>query len=63
MRDFLKSTRFKVLLAFLAFLVGIMVYSVYQRWLLDLWSFLYQHSYKAFPHRVKQYKRENGRNC
>ena len=28
MRDFLKSTRFKVLLAFLAFLVGIMIYSV-----------------------------------
>ncbi len=28
MRDFIKSTRFKVLLAFLAFLVGIMVYAV-----------------------------------
>lgn len=28
MRDFLKSTRFKVLLAFLAFLVGIMIYAV-----------------------------------
>ncbi|MBO4523936.1 rod shape-determining protein MreC [Ruminococcus sp.] len=28
MRDFIKSTRFKILLAFLAFLVGIMVYAV-----------------------------------
>lgn len=28
MRDFFKSTRFKILLAFIAFLVGIMVYSV-----------------------------------
>ena len=28
MREFLKSTRFKVLLAFLAFLVGIMIYAV-----------------------------------
>jgi rod shape-determining protein MreC len=28
MRDFLKSTRFKVLLGFLAFLVGIMIYAV-----------------------------------
>ena len=28
MREFLKSTRFKVLLAFIAFLVGIMIYSV-----------------------------------
>lgn len=28
MRDFLKSTRFKILLAFLAFLIGIMIYSV-----------------------------------
>ncbi|EWM55282.1 rod shape-determining protein MreC [Ruminococcus flavefaciens] len=28
MRDFIKSTRFKILLAFLAFLVGIMIYSV-----------------------------------
>lgn len=28
MRDFFKSTRFKVLLAFLAFLVGIMIYAV-----------------------------------
>ena len=28
MRDFLKSTRFKILLAFVAFLVGIMIYSV-----------------------------------
>lgn len=28
MRDFIKSTRFKVLLAFLAFLIGIMIYAV-----------------------------------
>ena len=28
MRDFLKSTRFKILLAFLAFLIGIMIYAV-----------------------------------
>lgn len=28
MRDFIKSTRFKILLAFLAFLIGIMIYSV-----------------------------------
>ena len=28
MREFLKSTRFKVLMAFLAFLVGIMIYAV-----------------------------------
>ena len=28
MREFLKSTRFKVLLAFLAFLIGIMIYAV-----------------------------------
>ncbi len=28
MRDFLKSTRFKILLAFLAFLIGIMLYAV-----------------------------------
>lgn len=28
MREFLKSTRFKVLLAFIAFLIGIMIYSV-----------------------------------
>lgn len=28
MRDFIKSTRFKILLAFLAFLIGIMIYAV-----------------------------------
>ena len=28
MREFLKSTRFKILLAFIAFLVGIMIYAV-----------------------------------
>ena len=28
MREFIKSTRFKILLAFLAFLMGIMIYAV-----------------------------------
>ena len=28
MREFFKSTRFKILLAFIAFLVGIMIYAV-----------------------------------
>ena len=28
MREFLKSTRFKIMLSFLAFLVGIMIYAV-----------------------------------